>query len=224
MLLSRRAQLSRCAATIAGAILVASACGDRANMLPAAPAPVLSPPIDGAPVSRPIAVPTGDAWLQIWGLALSSNPAEPVCAPRFVPPQGTTVVTPVKVEQQGQVWVATSRPGSGTVEMHFSQTGVASMRGEVVAGTIRGVARDTSVGSFYPATNVSVTLAGLPEPEATLEGIGSSAVAFLYGTLRGQFAFHDPGGATSICRLLYWTLQPAGGALPAPSRIVVPGG
>jgi hypothetical protein len=152
--------------------------------------------------------------LQIWGLVRSSDPVEPVCHPSGVPAGGTSIITAVQVQREGTAWIATSQPGAGTVQLRFSQTGNVTPQGEPVTGTIRGVARDATVGAYRVATNVSVTFGGLRH-HAVVQGIASPATAFIWGTLTGRFAFSDPFGATSTCRLLYWTLQPVAGALPA---------
>jgi hypothetical protein len=204
-----------------------AACARESTTL--APTPSPAPVVILTPPSRPIAVPVGEAWLQIWGLQVSGRP-EPVCTPPLAPAEGTSIIAALQVrpvepkesrsaaEGRPGAWMATSSPGSGTIELRLVQTGVATLQGESLVGTIHGVGRDTAVGTYRPATSVSVTLAGLSEPDATVEGIGSTAAPFLYGTLAGQFAFSDPTGATSTCRLLYWTLQPRASPLPV-SRV-----
>jgi hypothetical protein len=166
--------------------------------------------LDAARVSRPLALSPGPYWLQIYGHAISDHPDEPVCTPAGVPAQGTFVNALVRVERAAlniDGWVALSVPGEGTVEFHFAQTGIVTGSGDSIVGTISGVSRDSAAGTFRPATNVSVTLRGFPEEAAAVRGVAGDGT-FLYGAITGRVAFSDPSGASSGCRLVYWTLQP----------------
>ena len=190
-----------------------AACIGGPSAAPSAVAGGLSGAIVVTPASRPIAIAPGDYWLQIYGHALSDEPFESVCSPPAVPAQGTSITTRVFIEREGSGWTARSTAGAGTLELRFAQTGAATPQGEALVGTIHGVAHDATVGPYRPATNVSVTLRGLPDDDAFVQGVGSPAVPFIYGQASGRIAFSDPTGASSGCRVAYWTLQPVGGAL-----------
>lgn len=176
---------------------------------PAATAPSEIAGLALSPPSRPIGFPLGDAYLQMWGHALSSQPNEPLCTPLLVPPEGTHVVTPVWVDRDDGAWVARSAGGAGTIELRLRQIGDATLQGERIAGTAIGVAADSPVDPFYQATGVSVRLRGVDEPAATVWGVAAPSNTFIYGTMTGTFVFADRTGVGSTCHQLYWSLRPA---------------
>jgi hypothetical protein len=171
-------------------------------------APTDAPTLESAPVSKPLSLDPGSYWLQIYGRGRSGDPAEPVCTPPYQPPLGTFVNTAVRLERTALGWVARSAAANGTLELGLVQTGTATIRGEVLTGTVRGMAADRSPGSYRPATNVSVALSGAPGDWATVRGIASAGATFLSGDITGRIAFSDPSGLSSTCALVYWTLQP----------------
>lgn len=209
---------------------LATACGSGSPGAPSAATHSTVPPVVSVtPVSRPLVLSPGAYWMQIYGFALSDNPLEPVCTPPGVPSAGTSVIVGVNLEPSDHGWLATAAVDAGTpgtsgtpgmIDLRFAQAGTATGQGEVIAGSVRGLGYDTTVGSYRPATNVSVTIRGFPEEAATLRGVAAPGAPFLYGDISGRIAFSDPSGATGSCRVVHWTLQPASVALRDWSRLV----
>lgn len=146
--------------------------------------------------------------LQLWGYTFGNAPG-PLCQILRAPLLGSVVTTRVRVEAQGEGWLARSVPGSGDVQFRFRQTGQVTLAGLQLAGEAAGRALNTIwIDDAGPKDRLSLRMA----PDGTqmiAEGLASDTVRFVTGTLTGPAFFEDGEGPIVSCSYLFWTLQPA---------------
>lgn len=182
-------------------LVLSSACSDRPV---AEPTPIVLPP----PPPETLALVPGRYWLEIFGVTLTER-SVPTCRILAFTPGGTSVITPVLLDRAGGDWVASSPPGTGSVELRFRPLEVAHPRGIPLLGTLRGVGYDASPGPTRPVYDNRVIVRGSNETDtAALEGVGSSATSYLSGEVQGQISFADRVGLAATCPSAHWSLQP----------------
>jgi len=168
-----------------------------------------SPPNQPSPLppSIVLALKPGLQFLEIDGFKISFNPDIPACSPVGLPPS-LTVRTTVRLEQDGNGWLARSTsPDLGTLVLRFSGTGVRQMGGDGISGTIAGSSHDLGF-SLIPAADVAVSF----DPSGTAFGtITSSGSGYMSGRLVGSIAMTDSRGARGQCPAVAWSMQPLPG-------------
>jgi hypothetical protein len=160
------------------------------------------------PSPSPVPLRPGLQLLTLSGVALSTDPTFPPCAPIGVPRDGTAVDTFVMLTMDGQDWVARSRSAAeGDIELRIHATG-RTLRGHTVTGTIRGTGIDVGLNSVI--RDVRVTLAaGTGSGPAALDGETLSPLsAFVGGRAAGALRFSDSRGAANSCAVIQWAMQP----------------
>lgn len=181
-----------------------SGCSRSASTSPVAPANVPDPVAMAFQASA--IFPSGPAMLQVVGETWPPIPAPP-CQPLFGTEDGSSVSTPVVVEEQASGWLIRSDPAYGDIEFALQRTGRTSLYGEGLTGSIRGTGRDTSVVPGALVRRLIVTMPPSPPP-LIVEGTGQTVVARMEGTIQGPTTFHDPRGGHIDCTLLRWFLVP----------------
>ena len=184
-----------------------SGCSRTAPPLPVAPS---NAPDPMAIAFQAAAVfPAGRATLQVVGDTWPLIPTPP-CQPLFGTDEGSSISTPVVVEQQAPGWLIHSDPAYGDIEFVLSHTGQTSFYGEALTGSISGSGRDIPV---VPGALVRRLIVMMPRtvPPLIVEGNGLTTVAHVEGTIQGPTTFRDPSGGHIDCSRLRWFLVPDAG-------------
>jgi hypothetical protein len=160
------------------------------------------------PGPSPVQLRPGLQLLTLSGVAVSTDPTFPPCAPVGVPRDGTAVETFVMLAADGQDWVARSRSAAeGDIELRIHATG-STLRGHTVTGTIRGTGIDVGLNSVIRDVRVTLS-AGTGSGPAVLDGETLSPLsAFVGGRASGALKFSDSRGAGSSCTVIQWAMQP----------------
>jgi hypothetical protein len=155
----------------------------------------------------------GPQALEVGGYGFSNLPDLPACTPIGSPHDGTFVLTPLTLTQEGGEWVARTPPGvSGRLELRFHESGQ-SLFGRLVSGTVTGVALHQDSIIPYPPRDVRVLLAGADGTgPAQVEGTIPASSSHPRGRITGTIGFSDRAGFDrSTCSVVEWSLQPAAG-------------
>jgi hypothetical protein len=168
----------------------------------------------------------GPQLISFLAFASSRDPQFPPCTPVAVPAGGTSVATRVMLEQSGSEWIARSSPASaGALELRLRASGVSTLQGEAVEGTVRGFATDLGQEARAP---VDVTMKiGDQSGAAVVDGYVERTLFLASGRIDGSISFSDSQNATATCTAVQWLMQPAAGifaqvAIAAP-KLIAPG-
>jgi hypothetical protein len=152
----------------------------------------------------------GPQLISFLAFAVSGDPQFPPCTPIAVPAGGTSISTRVMLEQSGSEWIArSSPPAAGSLELRLHASGVSTLQGEVVEGTVRGFATDLGQQSREPV-DVTMRIGG-QTGAAVLDGYVERSLFLASGRISGSISFSDSQNAAATCTAVQWLMQPVAG-------------
>lgn len=189
-------------AILAACALFTIGCGHEASVL--APSPLIPPRLTQEPALAP-----GSYWLEVSAPSITDS-SRTTCHIVALTPYGTWVTTPVQLERVGTEWVATSRPGYGSIDLRFHPAAPSSARGVPLVGMLRGAGLDASPAPIRPAQDVQVDVSGPGDlAGAGLNGFVSPLGTIVTGYLAGTLTFRDRFGIFATCPAALWALRPS---------------
>jgi hypothetical protein len=117
------------------------------------------------------------------------------------------------LEQSGSEWIARSSPSAGALEVRLRASGVSTLQGEAVQGTVRGFAIDLGQEPRAPV-DVTMKINGQSQ-SAVLDGYVERTLVLAAGRIDGSISFSDSQNATATCTAAQWLMQPAAGIFGA---------